>query len=356
MKVVPALVWKLDDAELLDARLMPLLRAVATSASLSAAVAECGISYRAAWGLLRDYEQKLGEPLVELERGRGARLTVSGERLIGLERTAARRLARVLSKLGAEIGAPARSAERGAKRRLRVSASHDLMLAALAHALPARNGLHLEVSFTGSLPALKEFADGRADIAGFHVPVAGRPDWDRASIRRGLRARRDRLIRFADREQGLILPSGNPLQVKNLRDIAGQRLRFINRQPGSGTRLLIDQLIAREGVARSAILGYANEEFTHRAVAATVASGGADAGFGLRAAAVEYRLAFIPQVRERYFLAVRAEAVGSPGVSRLIEALRSPAFERIARKFAGYRVDAAGTVVGVDAIDTGRGR
>jgi putative molybdopterin biosynthesis protein len=353
MLIVPTLVWKLDEADLLDPRLMPLLRAVAGSTSLAAAVAECGISYRAAWGLLRDYERKLGEPLVELERGRGARLTPSGERLIAVERTATRRLARVLPKLGAEIGAARRHAERAVKR-LRVSASHDLLLAALAHVLSAESALQLELSFTGSLSALKEFAAGRADIAGFHVPVAGRPDWDCTSIRGGLRARRHRLVRFADREQGLILPAGNPLQVRNFRDIAGQRLRFINRQPTSGTRLLIDQLLVREGVDRSAIVGYANEEFTHRAVAATVASGGADAGFGLRAAAAEYRLVFIPQVRERYFLAVRAAAVESPAVSRLIEALRGPAFARIARKFAGYRLDAAGAVVGIDAVGRNR--
>jgi molybdate-binding protein len=147
-----------------------------------------------------------------------------------------------------------------------------------------------------------------------------------------------------------MLPHGNPAHVKTFRDIASQRLRFINRQRGSGTRLAIDRLIAHERVDASDIVGYGNEEFTHRAVAATVASGGADAGFGLRAAAAEHRLAFIPLVRERYFLAVRAKAVGKTAVTRLIQALRSPAFTRIARGFAGYRADAAGSIVGLDAI------
>ena len=352
MRIVPALVWKLEGkaVEALDARLMPLLRAIAASASLAAAVAECGISYRAAWGLLRDYRRMLGEPLVLLERGRGASLTPAGERLIAVERTATRRLARILPGLAAELGSARQEEERAAKQRLRVAASHDLVLAALATALPDRNGLSLELAFMGSLHALKEFAEGRADVAGFHVPIAGRPDWDRAPMLRGLRARRDRLIRFVDRDQGLILPRGNPLHVKNFRDIATRRLRFINRQPGSGTRLLIDQMIAYEEVDRSGVIGYGNEEFTHRAVAATVASGGADAGFGLRAAAAEHRLAFIPQVRERYFLAVRAKALDTVAVVRLIQALRSPMFARLARDFAGYRLDAAGSVVGLDAI------
>jgi len=352
MNIVPTLVWKLEGetVEALDARLLPLLHAIAASASLAAAVVDCGISYRAAWGLLREYQRKLGEPLVLLERGRGASLTPSGERLIGVERAAMRRLARILPGLAAEISSAPRKEERAAMQQLRVAASHDLVLAALAAALPAGSGLNLNLSFMGSLHALKEFAEGRADVGGFHVPIAGRPDWDRSLMLRGLRARRDRLIRFADREQGLILPHGNPARVKSFRDIASQRLRFINRQRGSGTRLLIDQMIAYEKLNGSAIIGYGNEEFTHGAVAATVASGGAAAGFGLRAAAGEYRLAFIPLVRERYFLAVRARTVERAAVARLIHALRSPMFVRIARGFAGYRVDSPGSIVGLDAI------
>ena len=353
MRVVPALMWNLEgeSAEALDARLLPLLQAVAASASLTAAVADCRISYRAAWGLLREYQRKLGEPLVLLERGRGASLTLSGERLIGAERAAMRRLARILPRLSAELGSVPRAKACAATQQLRVAASHDLVLAALANAVPAGFGLRLELSFMGSLHALKEFAEGRVDVAGFHVPIACSPDGDHSLMLRGLRARRDRLIRFVDRDQGLILPKGNPAQVKSFRDIAGQRLQFINRQRGSGTRIEIDQLIAREKLVGSDIVGYGNEEFTHRAVAATVASGGADAGFGLRAAAAEQQLAFLPLVRERYFLAVRAKAVGTASVARLLQALRSPEFARLARGFAGYKADAAGAVVGLDAID-----
>jgi len=352
MRIAPALIWNLegDAVEALDARLLPLLQAIATTASLAAAVVECRISYRAAWGLLREYQRKLGEPLVLLERGRGASLTPSGERLLGAERAAARRVARILPGLAAEIGSVPRKEGRAGPQRLRLAASHDLVLAALADEMAAAPEFGLELSFMGSLHALKEFAEGRVDVAGFHAPVAGRVDWDRSPMLHGLRPRRDRLIRFVDRDQGLILPHGNPAHVKTFRDIAGRRLRFVNRQRGSGTRLLIEQLIARERIDAADIIGYGNEEFTHRAVAATVASGGADAGFGLRAAAAEHRLGFVPLVRERYFLAVRANAVGKERVARLIDALRSPMFARIARRFAGYKADAAGSIVGVDAI------
>jgi putative molybdopterin biosynthesis protein len=352
MRITPALAWRVEQApdEVLDARLLPLLRAIANSASLAAAVVECGISYRAAWGLLREYQRTLGAPLVLLERGRGAHLTQSGERLTEADRAATRRLARLLPGLAVEIGSVPRKESRAATQHLRVAASHDLVLAALETGLPAGSGLALELAFMGSLHALRAFAEGRADLAGFHVPIGGRPDWDRAPFLRGLRARRDRLIRVVDRDQGLILPRGNPSQVRNFRDIAGRRLRFINRQRGSGTRLLTDQIIIHEHVSRSDIIGYDSEEFTHRAVAATIASGGADAGFGLRAAAVEYRLAFVPLATERYFLAVRTNAVATPAVERLIDVLRSPAFVRIARGFAGYRAVGSGSVVSVGAI------
>ena len=258
MRVVPTLVWNLegDSVEALDARLLPLLHAIATSASLAAAVVDCRISYRAAWGLLREYQRKLGEPLVLLERGRGASLTPSGERLLGAERAAARRLARILPGLAAEIGSTPRKEEHAAPQQLRVAASHDLVLAALAAALHAGSQLSLEIAFMGSLHALKEFAEGRAEVAGFHVPIAGSDDGDRALMLRDLRARRDRLIRFVDRDQGLILPHGNPAQVRSFRDIAARQLRFINRQRGSGTRLLIDQRIAGEGIKGPEIAGY----------------------------------------------------------------------------------------------------
>jgi putative molybdopterin biosynthesis protein len=352
MRIAPTLSWQLEGetVDALDARLLPLLRAVAASASLAAAVAECGISYRAAWGLLREYRQKLGAPLVLLERGRGAKLTAAGAALVGLDQAARRRLARVLPALAGEIGAGLRKAARAPAPLLRIAASHDLALAAAANALPAESGLRLELSFMGSLHALKEYAEGRVDLAGFHVPVTGRADWDRTPYLRCLQARRDRLIRFVDREQGLILPRRNPAQVRSFRDVASRSLRFINRQRGSGTRLLVDTLLAHERIGSAQITGYGNEEFTHLAVAATVASGGADAGFGLRAAAAEYRLAFVPLVRERYFLAVRAKAVDGAAIAALLQALRSPAFVRIAQRFPGYRADASGSLAGVDAI------
>lgn len=353
-RLIPAIAWSLEGArsELLDPRLLPLLAAIDAAASLAAAVAECRISYRAAWGLLRDYERRLGAPLVTLERGRGARLTPSGRSALRAQEAAARRLAGVLAELAVEL-APQRTetpTPRGRPLRLRVAASHDLALARLAETLPASAGLALDLSVMGSLHALRAFHDGRADVAGFHVPVGARAADGVALYRRLLRARTDRLVRFVDREQGLILPRGNPAGVRNFRDVAARGLRFVNRQRGSGTRLLVDRLLADERVDSSALDGYGSEEFTHAAVAATVASGGADAGFGLRAAAAEYGLAFVPLARERYFFAVRAKDVATASVARLIEALATEDFARLARGLPGYDPTGAGAVGGLEAL------
>ena len=355
MRIVPTLVWMLEGETTapLDARLLPLLDAVAANASLAAAVAQRGISYRAAWGLLRDYQRLLGEPLVLLERGRGARLTPTGMRMRAAQAAAGKRLSRILPALAVAIDS-SHDAARAPACELRIAASHDLALAALAAGPSNASGLRLELSFMGSLNALREFAEGRVDVAGFHVPVSGHANQDRSPFLRGLKPRRDRLIRFVDREQGLILPRGNPKQVKRFRDIVRQRLCFINRQRGSGTRLLIDQQVVDERLDSGAISGYADEEFTHLAVAATVASGGADVGFGLRAAAAEYQLAFVPLVRERYFLAVHARDLDTAAIARLLGLLRGAALGRIARRLPGYSAAAAGTVASVDAIgDTG---
>lgn len=362
MRIVPSLSWAFagNPSATMDERLLPLLDAIAHRRSLSAAVVDCKISYRAAWGLLRDYQHRLGASLVELERGRGARLAPAGQRLVEAHRAAERRLARTFSALAIDIGPGARRKERSSQGReplrLRMAASHDLALAALREKLPVEAGLALEVTVMGSLHALQQFDEGQTEVAGFHVPMGLYASDEFASFRRLLRTKRDRLIRFVEREQGFMLPHGNAARVHNFADIARKGLRFVNRQHGSGTRALIDRLLIAEGVERQALAGYGSEELTHGAVAATVASGAADAGFGLRAAAAQYGLAFVPRVRERYYLAARTSVLAAPAIACLIEVLRGPVFARIVRTLPGYRRTAAGTVISVSALDRGTAR
>ena len=348
MRIVPTLSWTVatDPVETLDPRLLSLLEAIDATGTLASAIGSCGLSYRAAWGVLKDEERRFGAPLVLLERGRGARLAPAGSRLVLAQRVAEKRLARSLSALAVDVV----DAKAVRSPVLKLAASHDLGLATLRDALPAAVPLALDLAFMGSLLALEQYVDGRAEIAGFHVPCVPRSLADLSPFRRLLRSRRDRLIRFVDREQGFILPRGNPAHVRTFADLARKQLRFINRQRGSGTRLVIERLMTGEGVDPRSVVGYGNEEFTHAAVAATVASGASDAGFGLRAAAADYGLAFVPRVRERYYLVVRAEALSSAAVTRLLEALRGPLFARIVRRLAGYRSTDAGSVLRVEEL------
>ena len=354
MRIVPVLAWRLEteSGSPLDPRLLPLLQAIASQKSLYAAVAACGISYRAGWGLLREYQARAGTPLVELHRGRGARLGAAGEALLNAHAAASQRLARVLPTFAVDIGGSKAPKSRRQAVSVRIAASHDLCLAALRDDPSTSAGLHLDVSFTGSLGALRLFAEGQADVAGFHLPGQERSAKarDLAPFLRWLRPRRDRLLRFVDREQGLIVPHGNPQRVRTIQDIVRKQLRFVNRQRGSGTRLLIERLLAESNLSSTSVNGYANEEFTHAAVAATIAAGAADAGFGLRAAASEYGLGFVTQLRERYYLAVRAADLDSASIVRLIELLRSPVFTRLARGLPGYDPAAAGTLLGIEAL------
>src|SRR5262249_31774585 len=162
----------------------------------------------------------------------------------------------------------------------------------------------------------QQFDLGQVELAGFHVPVGG-PRGGNMAFRRHLRVRRDRLIRLFERQQGLMLPRGHPEHVRSFRDIPRKRLRFVHRPPGSGARRLMDRILTAAGLDREAGPGYVTEEFPHAAVAATVASGAADAGFGLRAAAAEHGLAFVQLARERYYFAARASALPTPAVERL---------------------------------------
>jgi molybdate transport repressor ModE-like protein len=333
MKLVPEVSWR--GRAPLDARLVPLLRAIGGLTTLRAAAASVGVSYRSAWDLLADETRALGAPLVVMARGRGARLAPLAERLLAADDAARRELARLESQLAVSV-TPAELA--AALRRLRLAASHDLLLAAYCEAHP----LPLELAFKGSLECLAALSRGDVDLAGFHVSVQAEHPEDAGPVLRLLHPRRYRLVRFAAREQGLMVSKGNPKRVRGLADLGARHLRFVNRQRGSGTRLLFDQMLAQSGLRADDIRGYATEEFTHLAVAATVAAGKADAGFGVQAAATRFGLEFLPLRRERYWFALRLRDAGSASLRPFLHALRGSDLRRMARQFPGYDVRGAG--------------
>jgi molybdate transport repressor ModE-like protein len=337
--------WLAGNQEL-DPRVLPLLRAVARSGSLNQAVASLKLSYRLAWGLLGKMERLLDQPLVILERGRGARLSPLGERLVAADDAAARmlagKLASALRSLNHDVTALRRQAP---ARPLVIHASHDLAIAELRDSLPRSRGVILDLLFRGSLECLADLARRQCDIAGFHMPEPAAGGDPHGPYRQWLRIRSLKLIRFVTRRQGLMVAKGNPRRIRALPDLVAGRVRFLNRQPGSGTRVMLDHLLAAAGISPSRINGYQSEEFTHAAVAATIASGKADAGIGIEAAARQQGLDFVPLATERYYLAARAATLARPAAQALRAALRAAAYQKRVRALPGYGTDGMGEVV-----------
>lgn len=339
-KLQADIVWRTEgpNAVRLDPRLLALLRSLQRNATLRAASDELDLSYRAAWGLLLDASALVGAPLAELERGRGARLTRLGANLLRTDE----RLRQAMAPLSARFEVAPERAAGGPL--LRLVASHDPLLAEFCERFAIPAGLFGEVSFRGSADSLALYARGRADVAGFHVETGRGP----SPLRRHLRPQRDRLVRFVEREQGLIVAPGNPKQLRSLADVARKRARFVNRQQGSGTRLLVDRLLRDACIACERVRGYGTEEYTHLAVAATVAAGRADAGFGVQGAAAPLGLDFVPVLRERYWLVIRERTLVTAVGQKLLASLSGKPLARLARGLAGYGFEHAGSVCTVE--------
>jgi len=343
--------WRIgtSELELADPLLFRLLEAVQDCGSLARAAQVLGFSYRHIWGSLGKWEKAVGRPLVRLERGRGAKLTDFGEKLVRAEQTARSRLERQIEAVQRDLEHELSAELLRGTTILVMHASHDLALAHLRDLLQKQHAIQLQLQYQGSLESLDALAEGRCDVAGFHLPEGGL-ETDFFLHRRAFKARDHTLIRCARRTQGLMVAPDNPKKVRSLLDLSRGDLRMINRQPNSGTRLEFDQLLREAAIDPGSIAGYDTAEFTHLAVAATVASGMSDVGFGIEAAAAQYRLGFIPLLRERYYLACRTEIVGAQPLKALIAVLRSAEFAALAEALAGYDWAGVGETLSAEAV------
>lgn len=335
----PVASWTLqaqDHVVPIDTRVLPLLRGIAQGGALAVAARALVMPYRTAWGVLEAAERALGFPLLASARGRGATPTAAALRWLAADAEAARVLEE--GALALDLSAVASKAHRERVPLLRIAASHDIALAQLKDRWRIAHRIALE--FHGSGASLDAYRSGRAQIAGFHVApvVRGESEPLLATLDSG----RDAVLRFLTRSQGLIVARGNPRRLRGLGDLSAQRLTIVNRQPGSGTRVLFDRLLARAGIAGESIAGYSNEEFTHAAVAATVASGRADAGFGIRAAAAQFGLGFVPVATEHYLFACARRALDTPPVVAFRALLGSRATRAVVQPLPGYALDAPG--------------
>ncbi len=244
----------------------------------------------------------------------------------------------------------ARQPQAAEENTLRFAGSHDPVLAWLATHFPQIvPRFHLTLGFTGSLGGLIALAQGKADLAGCHLWDEQTDSYNEPFVRRLLPGKRVALVTLAHRRLGLMQRNDSPYSVASLVDLAQPGLTFANRQAGSGTRVWLDAALAKQGIAAEGIKGYAKELDTHFEVAAAVAEGRADAGFGLETAAQSYGLAFTYLVRERYDLVIPAENMARPSVSRLVDWLGSPAARQAIASLTGYDLEETGLVRWVEA-------
>lgn len=232
---------------------------------------------------------------------------------------------------------------------LRFAGSHDLLLTWLASHFPnIVPRYRLQLGFSGSLGGLISLAEGKADFSGSHLWDPETDTYNTAYVRRLLPGKRTALLCLAYRHQGLILPPGNPAHISSLADLTQPGILFINRQPGSGTRVWLDATLRREGIEATQINGYSSQVSTHTAVAAAIAEGKADVGFGLEASALTFDLTFLPLVSERYDLVIPEENFQNPAMQKLANWLNSPSAHEFIATIGGYDPRSSGEIIWVE--------
>ena len=225
--------------------------------------------------------------------------------------------------------------------------SHDLVLDLLAGHLRLRTPpVPMVSTHVGSLGGLMALARGEAHLAGCHLLNEETGQYNLPYVKRVLPGQHVVLVNLAQRIQGLMIPRGNPKGIRGVEDLARPDVTFVNRQWGSGTRMLLERRLQEAGVAPEQVKGYGHEENTHLAVATAVAGGAADVGLGILSAARALELDFLPLGKEQYDLAIPRQHYESALLRPLLEIISDPSFRRVVEAMGGYDVALMGKVVG----------
>jgi len=298
--------------------LSQLLKDIGRGSSLVVASKKSGTSYRGAWGKVNQVEDALGMPLIIRTKGHGSVLTEFGNFFIefieDMQAGYLKHDAHHQEILLKEI----KKIQRSESLRWKFFSSSDSLIQKAAGEV---KGIDLKIA--GSGESLERLLNNEAHIAGYHVsdPKSSKAIYQRLS-KNGIE-----IYPVMKRTQGFIVKKGNPLHIRSIEDLTSSKVRFINRQIGSGTRLLLDTLIMEEGVDPSEINGYLAEEFTHSAVANAILAGKADVGLGVKNIALENGLGFVPLKDEIFFIAMNKEMAAQPESSKLIRKIRSASGE-----------------------------
>ena len=335
--------------------LIDLLQAVSSQGSISGGARALGLSYRHVWGELKRWENELGNELLVWEKGQNARLTEFANKLMWAERQAQARLAPQIEALRTELERCYALAFDDSVHVLTLYASHDEAILALRE--QALRGpleaarVHLDVRFTGSVDAIRALNEGRCVMAGFHTRInAARKTRSESTYKPLLQPGLHKIIGFAQRTQGLMVTPGNPLGLHSLADVVARQARFAHRALGSGTRVVLDELLDQAGLKSADMAGYAHTEPSHTAVAQAVAANQCDAGFGIAAAAHQAGLDFVPLAEERYHLVCLKSALEQPAIRNLLQLLKTPDWQAAVTSIAGYSPAQSGQVLSMRKV------
>ena len=347
LNIVPD--WRLEDIDgnLLHVKLLPLLRSIYQCGKLTKAADECKLSYRHAWNILQETETFFGQPVAAKQQGRGAQLTPLGEVLLRADQRIEARLHTQMESLTMELNGEMHRVLADQIKTLSIYASHGYAVALVPKFLSTYQA---EIHYHGPEDSLRALRSGACKIAGFHLPLHQRIVSQQHRYQSLLGSGDIKVLRFIKRQQGLMMTKDNATKISSLKALTKQNIRFVNRQPRSGTRELFDQVLLEAGIEPTMINGYDNHEYTHSAVAAHVATGMADVGFGVQAAAARCDLAFLPVTEDLYFWAY----VDRPGDQAEIEAffdvLRSEDFQIKVNELPGYECDRCGELADINDL------
>jgi putative molybdopterin biosynthesis protein len=227
-----------------------------------------------------------------------------------------------------------------------VTGSHDLILDILRNELQENFSNYRLVSFNvGSMGGLIALKQNRTHLATAHLLDSESGEYNFPYIKKILPQKELVVVNLAYREQGIIIKKGNPKNIQDLNDLIRKDIEFINRQKGSGTRILMDYLLNKKAINPINIKGYFREEFTHLMVASAVAEGNVDAGLGILSAAKAFHLDFIPVVKERYDMIIPEERYNSLRIQKLLSIVNSKKFKKKVLNLGGYDLSKSGKVI-----------
>ena len=230
--------------------------------------------------------------------------------------------------------------------RLLTLGSHDLTIDLLASAVKEASAGRITISSSniGSMGGLIAVGKGIAHFAGSHLLDAETGDYNRSWLKKYLPGADIALVTLVHRHQGFMTLKGNPKGIRGVGDLVRPDVTIVNRQAGSGTRILLDYELKKSGVGADSISGYGNEEYTHLSVAMAVTSGRADVGMGILTAAQALDLDFIPVARERYDLVIPARLIEDPRIALLLDIIRSDKFRAQVLALGGYEIEETGKI------------